>query len=256
MGDTHPQQSAAQRRQRIAQIVSLIDLTDLDDDHRANGIEELIERAAMHGTAAVCVWPEFVATCAERLAGTGVSVATVVNFPSGDATPEVLDRAVADSLAAGANDIDVVLPYRAMMRGDLATVRAVLETVAARVGSVDGAHLKVILETGVLSESSLIRAAATIAIECGADFIKTSTGKTEAGATVDAVEVMLEVIVAHGGTVGIKPSGGIRTVADAETYLQLVEQHLGAMWVSPEHMRFGASGLLGDALSAAATLAS
>lgn len=242
------------RAERIAQIVSLIDLTDLSNDHSASGIDDLVARAAAHHTAAVCVWPEFVAQCAEHLQGTGVSVATVVNFPAGDADAGDVGRAVASSLAAGADDIDVVLPYRAMLDGDLARVGDVLSAAAAGVSSADGAHLKVILETGVLVEPAIIRAASELAIACGAHFIKTSTGKTDVGATLDAVDVMLQAIIEQGGHVGIKPSGGIRTVADAEAYLELIERHLGNTWVSPHTVRFGASGLLADALSAAAAI--
>lgn len=256
MGLGDEQQPDRSRAERIAQIVSLIDLTDLSNDHSAAGIDDLVARAALHGTAAVCVWPEFVKRCADQLSGTGVSVATVANFPGGNADPSEVRRVVASSLDAGADDIDVVLPYRAMLAGELGRVRKVLEQTAAQVRSVEGAHLKVILETGVLVEPDLVRAASELAIDCGANFIKTSTGKTERGATLDAVGAMLEVIAEHGGVVGIKPSGGIRTVADAEAYLELMERQLGTTWVTPLTVRFGASGLLDDAVQAAAAIES
>ncbi len=113
---------------------------------------------------------------------------------------------------------------------------------------IDGqARLKVILETGMLPDQQTVRRAADIAIDCGADFIKTSTGKTERSATPEAVRTMIEAIKAADRTVGLKPSGGIRTLADASAYLALVDEALGPVWASPTTFRFGASGLY-DAL--------
>jgi deoxyribose-phosphate aldolase len=104
-------------------------------------------------------------------------------------------------------------------------------------------RLKVILETGELADPAMIRLAADLAIEAGADFIKTSTGKTPVSATPEAVAVMLAAIQAHGGTVGLKPSGGIRTPADAGRYLAQVDAAMGPAWATPATFRFGASGL-------------
>lgn len=236
----------------IERIISLIDLTDLDDDHRPDGIEELTEQARRHATAAVCVWPEYVTRCRDALAGSGVRIATVVNFPSGASdTATVLDE-VRSSLRDGADDVDVVLPYRRFLDGDIDHARSVLVGAAEVVHQQSGAQLKVILETGELASTDAISGAARLAIDCGADFVKTSTGKTPVSATPVAVAAILDVIAQHGATVGIKPSGGIKTVADAAAYLDLVAARLGPDWATPNTFRFGASGLLGVAVAALA----
>ena len=236
------ERTAAARR-----AIGLIDLTDLADDHSPDGIAELCRRAGEHATAAVCVWPEFVATSATQLRGTGVRVATVVNFPSGAEPVEVVTAAVAAALADGADDIDVVLPYRAVLAGDLdqaaATVAAVAELIDPPV------LLKVILETGALGDRSVISSAAQLAIDNGADFVKTSTGKIPAGASLEAAAAMLDVIAGADRPVGIKPSGGIRTFDDAMGYIDLADSVMGEGWATPATFRFGASGLLDSLLA-------
>lgn len=234
-------------RARLA--ISLVDLTNLTDDCDAADIDVLCERAARAGTAAVCVWPDFVSLAADRLTGLAISVATVVNFPSGDerpfATGVLTDRALAD----GADEIDVVLPYRWFAAGERGRADAVLSTVRS---ATDGrAVMKVILETGELVEPGLIAEAARFAIERGADFVKTSTGKTKVSATPEAAHIMLEEIAAAGRPVGLKPSGGIGSAADADRYLTLAEAVIGPDFVQAQTFRFGASGVL-DALLAAA----
>jgi deoxyribose-phosphate aldolase len=147
-------------------------------------------------------------------------------------------------LTDGADEIDCVLPYRSFRDGDEVTVTDVL-TAVHRV--VEGrAHLKVILETGELISRDLVTRAARLAISCGADFIKTSTGKTPVSATPDAVRWILDVIASSERVVGIKPSGGIRTLADASVYLDLADEIMGPSWATPATFRFGASGLLDD----------
>ncbi len=234
---------------RARQAIGLVDLTDLSDDGTEADIVALCRRAATHGTAAVCVWPDFVALAARELADTKVKVATVVNFPTGDERSFATGTATERALNDGADEIDVVLPYRWFVEGNtdraasmLATVRSITE---------DRATLKVILETGELADQSMVEAASRFAIEWGADFIKTSTGKTPVSATPEAVSTMLSVIAATDHPVGLKPSGGIRSAADAALYLNLADEVMGAGWVSPATFRFGASGLL-DALIAAA----
>ncbi len=234
----------------IQRIISLIDLTDLDDAHRDDGLGELFADAATHGTAAVCIWPEFVARAAVELAGSGVRIATVANFPDAEGTVSEVAAEVASSLAAGANEIDVVLPWRRFVAGDVARATEVVETAARIVHDVPNAILKVILETGELGGSSVIAGVARCAIDGGADFVKTSTGKMGSGATADAVATMLDVIKQRQTQVGIKPSGGIRTVAEACTFLDLAAERFGSGWATPETFRFGASSLLTDALEA------
>jgi deoxyribose-phosphate aldolase len=242
MTDAHEDRRIAARR-----AIGLIDLTDLADDHAPDGIDALCQRAREHRTAAVCVWPEFVATCAGLLDGSGVRVATVVNFPSGDEPVEAVVAATLAALRDGADDIDVVLPYRAFLSGDeeraAAMVRALAELVDAP------AIVKVILETGAFPDAQSISAAARLTIAAGADFVKTSTGKIPAGASLDAAAAMLAEIAAADRTIGLKPSGGIRTFDEAMAYIGLAESVMGEGWATPATFRFGASGLL-DALLA------
>ena len=238
-------------RAALAQrAIALVDLTDLGDAPTDAGIDALCERAAAAGTAAVCVWPRFVARCRERLAGTGVRIATVVNFPAGGedvaATVAETERALAD----GADEIDLVLPYRAFLDGRVGDAAAMVTAVRAAVGA--PAHLKVILESGGYPSLDHVRAAARLAIDHGADFVKTSTGKTAVSATIAASVMILDAIRSASGdgrSVGFKPSGGIRTLDDAARYLAVADEMMGPAWATAETFRFGASGLL-DALQA------
>jgi deoxyribose-phosphate aldolase len=235
--------SSAQR------ILSLIDLTNLNDDCTEEDVVELCSRAQgeFGNTAAVCVWPRFVNLCASILRGTSIKVATVVNFPHGGTDVADVVAATIAALDAGADEIDLVLPYQSMITGDEAQVLSILQAVREVVHA--PSHLKVILETGELINPERIRRASELAIKSGADFIKTSTGKTKISATPEAVTTMLQVIRDSGRPVGLKPSGGIRTVADAQKYLDLADAIMGPQWATPQTFRFGASGLI-DAVEA------
>ena len=235
--------SSAQR------ILSLIDLTNLNDDSREEDVVELCSRAQgeFGNTAAVCVWPRFVNLCASILRGTSIKVATVVNFPHGGTDVADVVATTIAALDAGADEIDLVLPYQSMIIGDEAQVLSMLQAVREVVHA--PSHLKVILETGELINPERIRRASELAIKSGADFIQTSTGKTKISATPEAVTTMLQVIRDSGRLVGLKPSGGIRTVADAQQYLDLADAIMGPQWATPQTFRFGASGLL-DAVEA------
>lgn len=230
--------------------LGLVDLTDLSDDPTSEAITQLCRRATgpTGSTAAVCVWPRFVAQAHRLLAGSGVRVATVVNFPRGEDQVETVVAEARTALADGADEIDLVFPYRSFLAGRLDVVENLLDAVRACVAT--PARLKVILETGEYPDIDSIARAARLAIEHGADFVKTSTGKTPVSATPEAVRTMLEVIRSSGRPVGIKPSGGIRTLEDATVYLSLADEVMGEWWATPATFRFGASGLL-DALESA-----
>jgi deoxyribose-phosphate aldolase len=236
--------------QIAARALRSLDLTDLTDNCTDQAIDALCRKALDERgpVAAVCVWPQFVKRAQANLKGSPVRIATVVNFPAGG---EDVSRVVDDTqeaLSDGAQEIDLVLPYNALRRGDRAAAREMVEAVR---DLVDGERLlKVILETGELQDPKLIEAASRIAIEAGADFIKTSTGKTTMSATPEAAEIMLEAIKASGKPVGLKPSGGIRTLADAKIYLDLTERIMGQGWATPGTFRIGASSVY-DALIAA-----
>ncbi|NNU81316.1 deoxyribose-phosphate aldolase [Halovulum dunhuangense] len=226
-----------------ARALACLDLTNLNDDCSEADVQALCARAMTpHGpTAAVCIWPRFVPVAKKALAGNGIRIATVVAFPGGDdETSEVLDmteRAVAE----GADEIDMVIPYKALMEGHANAVHSAVARVKEAAGR---ARVKAILETGVLGDAALIRQAAELAIEGGADFIKTSTGKVPVNATPEAARIMLEVIRDSGEMVGFKPAGGIRTTADAAMYLELCDEIMGPDWASPAVFRIGASSVL------------
>lgn len=228
----------------------LIDLTALNDDDTDESITALAATADTPvGTpAALCIYPRFIGVAHAALAARGLSlpVATVVNFPGGDAAPEAAARETAEVVRLGADEVDVVFPYRALLAGDAAVGRELVAQCRAAAG---GKCLKVILETGALSEPALIRQASEIAIEAGADFLKTSTGKVAVNATLEAAGIMLAVIRSADRTVGFKAAGGVRSTHEAAAYLTLAERLLGAGFTTPATFRFGASGLLGNLLA-------
>jgi len=235
-------------KQTARRALASLDLTDLADDCDAAAIERLSARAVTaHGpVAAVCIWPRFVAQAGPLLAGTEVRIATVVNFPSGNEPPEIVEADIRYASADGADEIDLVLPYRALAAGRDGEARAIVALARA---TAPGAVLKVILETGELRDPGLIEHAATLAIAEGADFIKTSTGKVSLNATPEAARIMLEAIAGSGRPVGLKPAGGIKSVADAGEYLALADEIMGPGWATPKRFRLGASGVL-DAILA------
>ncbi|WP_251977987.1 deoxyribose-phosphate aldolase [Salinicola avicenniae] len=234
------------------QALSLMDLTSLNDDDTETRIAALCARTAtpFGSPAAVCVYPDFIATAdrALRQAGTreAVKIATVTNFPDGCVNVERASRETRAAVTAGADEIDVVFPYKALIGGDAEAGRAL---VSACRDACAGRTLKVILETGELQTPALIRQAADIALDAGADFLKTSTGKVAVNATLEAAELLLTAIRDSGRDVGFKAAGGIRTAEDARAYLDLATDIMGEGWATPAHFRFGASGLL-DALLA------
>ena len=242
--------SAMTSRATALRALACLDLTDLADSTSQEEATRLIARGqtAYGPVAAICIWPAFVSGAAQRLRGSKIRLATVINFPAGG---EDIERAVEDARQAlrdGANEIDLVMPWRALLAGDPALPRAMIEAVAQCLPS--GHRLKVIIESGELKDPAFIDAASRIAIEAGAHFIKTSTGKTPISATPAAARVMLNAIKDMGKPVGFKASGGVRTLADAQVYLDLADEIMGPDWATPETFRFGASGLL-DALLAA-----
>jgi deoxyribose-phosphate aldolase len=234
--DITPTQATA----RIA--LACLDLTSLNDADTPADIEKLCARAQgpWGPTAAVCVWPRF-AALARSLLPPGVAVAAVANFPDGSTD---IGRALRDTgqiLQAGAQEVDVVMPYR-----DLAAAPALLAAVRRACA---GLRLKVILETGELQDPALIDRACRIALDAGADFLKTSTGKTARSAAPEAASLLLGAVAADPaghGRVGFKAAGGVRTVADAAIYIALTREHLGPAALTPARFRIGASGLLGD----------
>ncbi|PKG38053.1 deoxyribose-phosphate aldolase [Psychromonas sp. Urea-02u-13] len=233
--------------------LKLMDLTTLNDDDTDQKVIELCHNAktALGNTAAVCIYPRFVPIAKKTLAAQGtpeVRIATVTNFPHGN---DDIDIAVAETNAAiayGADEVDVVFPYRALIAGNETVGYELVKQCKAACGDIT---LKVIIETGELKEPALIKLASEICIKAGADFIKTSTGKVPVNATPEAAEIMLKVIRDMGvaKTVGFKPAGGVKTSQDAAQYLAMADDILGAQWADNMHYRFGASSLLTSLLN-------
>lgn len=232
-----------------ARALALLDLTELSDTADAAGLAALCAKAVSTPgpVAAICIWPRFVAQARAILGNSPVRIATVVNFPDGGTDVDAVVAETKAALAAGADEIDLVLPWRAYLsthhQEPAGTLIAHSVMLWAMREACEGKTLKVILETGEYPDLDAIRGASELAIAAGADFIKTSTGKTAHSASPRAVRTMLEVIAKADRPVGLKPSGGIRTLADAAAYLALADEIMGPDWARPETFRFGASGL-------------
>ncbi|MFP8961202.1 deoxyribose-phosphate aldolase [Streptomyces nanhaiensis] len=246
--------------------ISMIDLTTLEGADTPGKVRALCAKGVnpdptdrtVPRVAAICVYPDMVATAKEALAAAGgqdVKVASVATaFPSGRAELDVKLADTRDAVAAGADEIDMVIDRGAFLSGRYMKVfeeiRAVKQA-CARPGGED-AHLKVIFENGELSTYDNVRRASWLAMLAGADVIKTSTGKVAVNATPANTLVMLEAVrdfrAATGTRIGVKPAGGIRTTKDAIKYLVMVNEVLGDDWLHPDWFRFGASSLLNDLL--------
>ena len=237
-----------QAAQRALQLMDLTTLNDNDTDASVIALCHQAKSPAGH-TAAVCVYPRFVPVARKTLKEIGavdIKIATVTNFPHGN---DDIGIAVAETKAAvayGADEVDVVFPYRALMAGNAEIGFELVKACKAACG--DDVMLKVIIESGELKTPELIRAASEIAIAAGADFIKTSTGKVAVNATPEAAKIMLEVIKEKNPAVGFKAAGGVKNAEQAADYLALAESVLGENWVSAKTFRFGASSLLGSLL--------
>ena len=232
--------------------VSLIDLTSLNDSDLFADIRKLAHDAVtpLGSVAALCVYPRFVKTAKEALSRKQVQirVATVANFPHGGEDANAAALEVLGAIKAGADEVDVVFPWRALHEGREQPGR---DLVAACRKAAGDRVLKVIIESGCLDTPERIRRASELAIQGGADFLKTSTGKVAVNANLHAAQIMLQVISESGRRVGFKAAGGIRTSSEALAYLELAQRIMGTDWVQPNHFRFGASGLLQDLLRAA-----
>ena len=230
-------------------VLSCIDLTSLNDA-RDDDVAALCAKAVTPRgpVAAVCSWPEHVPAMARRLPRRPPGIAAVVNFPAGEADPDAAAAEALRARQAGADELDLVFPYRAWLAGRRDEALAV---VAAVRGACPESRLKVILETGAFGEDAAAMTEAGCAvIAAGADFLKTSTGKIAQGASPQAARALLAAIARTDRPVGFKASGGIRSLADATRYLALAEEVMGPGWVRPARFRIGASGLLDAVLAA------
>lgn len=246
------------KQQGIRLAVSVLDLTTLEGADTAGKVRQLCAKAVcpaptmpeIPSVAAICVYPSLVAVAREALAGTGVRTASVATgFPAGQVSLDAKLRDTEDAVAAGAEEIDMVISREAFLAGDDARVMREIARVKEACGD---AHLKAILETAELGSYDHVRHASMLAMEAGADFIKTSTGKAAAGATPGVCLVMLEAIRDHvertGRVVGFKAAGGVSTSRAALHRLVLVKETLGDQWLTAERLRIGASSVLNDLL--------
>jgi deoxyribose-phosphate aldolase len=235
-------------REAARRAISFLDLTNLNDQCTEQDIAELCAKAATpHGdVAALCIWPQWVKK-ARELVKPSIRVATVVNFPHGNSNAEAAVKETKSALGDGADEIDMVMPYRALLAGDARTAANVVR--ACRRTVPDGRPLKVIIETGELHSRGLILLAAQIALDEGADFVKTSTGKVAENATPFAAEIILNAIQRGHYRAGFKAAGGIRTTEDAKAYLELADRIMGVGWAKANTFRFGASGVLTDLIA-------
>lgn len=231
----------------LRRLLACLDLTRLGEADTPADIDDLCAQAAALPVppAALCVHPEMITRARSGLAALrldAVVVATVVNFPDGSADPDRCRREIQRARGAGAQEIDAVIPWRALLAGDAGAVAACLEAIREASGPLP---LKLILESGELASAEALRDASRLAIRAGADFIKTSTGKARVHATPAAADVMLATLAAEGGRCGFKAAGGLRTPEDAAIYLALADRHLGPGWATPATFRLGASALAG-----------
>jgi len=243
--------------------ISMIDLTTLEGQDTPGKVRALCAKARRPDpadptcppVAAICVYPDMVPVARAALDGSAIHVASVAtSFPSGRAALDVKLQDTRAAVAAGADEIDMVIDRGAFLSGDYQLVFDEIVAVKEACARPDGepAHLKVIMETGELMTYDNVRRASWLSMLAGADFIKTSTGKVQPAATLPVTLVMLEAVRdfrdATGRMVGVKPAGGIRSSKDAIRYLVTVNETAGDDWLTPEWFRFGASSLLNDLL--------
>jgi deoxyribose-phosphate aldolase len=247
----------------IDMAISMIDLTTLEGADTPGKVRSLCAKARVPDPtdastprpAAICVYGDMVATAREALGDSGIHVAAVATaFPSGRASMPVKLADTADAVAAGADEIDMVIDRGAFLAGDYLTVFEEIVAIKEACRRPDGhdAHLKVIMETGELVTYDNVRRASYLSMLAGGDFIKTSTGKVQPAATLPVTLIMLEAVrdwqESTGVQVGVKPAGGIKTSKDALKYLVMVSEIAGDDWMDPDWFRFGASSLLNDLL--------
>jgi deoxyribose-phosphate aldolase len=240
-------------------LYSIIDLTNLNSFATTADIESLCSKALLNNyegvavprVAAVCVYPFYAHLSSEKLEGTGVHIATVTGvFPHAQSFPEVKYLETEMALKHGANEIDIVINLSALLNHNESLVFDEIKTIKQICGE---NHLKVILETGLLKERTLIEQASDMALEAGADFIKTSTGKDGSIASIEAAYIMCKAIQSYfnktGFKAGLKPAGGISTTNDALNFMAIVNEVLGSEWLTPEFFRLGASRLAANLLN-------
>lgn len=247
----------------LTRIFSLIDLTSLNVTDTRSQIRDMATKISVFqrvfpslpNVAAMCVYPYLVTEAKKHLDAPGVGIAAVgAGFPASQTFFDVKTLECKRCVVEGATEVDVVISLGEFMEGNL---EYVFHEIEAEKEAVEDAHLKVILETGSMTDLRQVRTASLLAMEAGADFIKTSTGKQGVAATPEAVYVMCQAIadfmLHKPRVVGIKPAGGISKPDEAIVYYAIVKEVLGDAWLNNSRFRFGASRLANNLLSAIAT---
>lgn len=226
-------------------IIRCIDLTRLNENDNESSIQQLCEKAhtPFGNVAAVCVYPEWITTVKKHHATSNIPVATVINFPNGDDNLACVSDAIKHCIQLGADELDIVFPYKRFLSGDESFANHFLATCRNKAPD---HRIKIILETGAFSDKKKLTEAAELCIQHKINFLKTSTGKIDIGATPQAVELLANVIKQSKTQTGIKISGGVRTTKNAVDYCTLVSSILGEKWIHPNTFRIGASQLLDE----------
>ncbi|WP_395480127.1 deoxyribose-phosphate aldolase [Candidatus Curculioniphilus buchneri] len=235
-------------------VLRFLDLTRLNDNDNEQEIISLCRKAQniAGNTAAICIYPYFIPIARKILDlqnNTSIRIATVTNFPHGRHKLTIAIQEICSAIAYGANEIDMVFPYQSLIAGN-ENIGFTMVKEASELCQNKHVLLKVIIECGELQHANLIRCATNIVIAGGANFIKTSTGKTPINATLTNAEIILKTIIEQNAEkrVGLKVSGGIRTVQEATAYLDLTDKIMGVNWINLQNFRIGASSLLDDIL--------
>lgn len=229
-------------------LVSIIDLTTLNPDDTEENIINLCEKATtqLGNVAAVCVYPKFVAIVNDQLKSTDIRIASVANFPSGSEKLKDSLKQIETALKAGANEIDLVLPYEKYLQGE---TEFCFDYIKECRNACSKQVLKVILEISEFPKLDQVYQVCQELMLLDVDFLKTSTGKSRHGANLECATVMLLAIKDAENHTGFKASGGIKTVEQACGYLSLAQKIMGDKWVTAEHFRIGASSLLDEILA-------
>jgi deoxyribose-phosphate aldolase len=240
----------------IQRVISLLDLTNLNENAKESDIAALCEKAetSFGHVAAVCVYPKFVSLLATQFENKPIKVGTVANFPHGNDSLEDVLIEIGRALQEGAQEIDVVFPYQRYLKNDRDYANTFVTACKAACG--DEITLKIILETAMFATPEIITAASADVLFAGADFIKTSTGKVQSSQDEDyhlkVAGIMLlairDITPKLDRKVGIKISGGIKEFAQAVQYIELADQIMGRDWVTPKTFRIGSSKLMDDLL--------
>lgn len=229
------------------EILNLVDLTSLNPTDTNDNIVELLNKVNNNklNVAALCIYKEFLPLLANKLHNNNIKLATVINFSLGDNTLLSTLHELENSITNGANEIDLVMPYKQLLANNITFTENYIKQVRKNCN----VTLKIIIESGELKTNQNIELASKMCIVNGADFIKTSTGKVSVNATLQAAEIMLNQIKIHNPKCGFKAAGGVKTKDQALQYTNLATSILGADYVNNSTFRFGASGLLDNLLN-------